>query len=132
MDRGEGVAVELVKLPGRRILLVEDEPLIAMFAEMALEDAGAEVIGPAAGIAAALAALEGQQVDAALVDVRLRGGESGYDLADTLAQRGIPFLLATGMQAQDVPPRHRDAPVLPKPYTAPQLLAALGAVLEGR
>lgn len=123
--------MELVKLPGRRILLVEDEPLIAMFAEMALEDAGAVVVGPAANVASALAALDGQAADAALVDVRLRGGESGYDLADALAQRGIPFVLATGMQVGDVPPRHRARPVLPKPYTAPQLLSALGAVMKG-
>lgn len=121
--------MELVKLPGRRILLVEDEPLISMFAEMALEDAGAVVVGPAAAIAPALALVDAEAPEAALVDVRLRGGESGYELADALAARGIPFVLATGLQVQDVPPRHRAVPVLPKPYTAPQLLAALDAVL---
>jgi len=118
-------------LTGRRVLLVEDEPLIAMFAEMALEDAGAIVVGTAAAIAPALALLESAAPEVVLVDVRLRGGESGYDLAGVLTQRGIPFVLATGMQGQDMPAALRGAAILAKPYTAPQMVAALEAVLRG-
>ena len=127
---GTDAGLEPGKLNGRRILLVEDEPLISMFAEMGLEDAGATVLGPAATVAAALEALEAGTPDAALVDVRLRGGESGYELADAVAARGVPFVLATGMQAQDIPPAHRARPVLSKPYTAPQMITALGGVLD--
>ncbi|MFL1460780.1 response regulator [Roseococcus sp. DSY-14] len=121
----------MTALTGRRVLLVEDEPLIAMFAEMALEDAGAEVVGTAAAVAPALALLDSATPEVVLVDVRLRGGESGYTLAQTLAARRIPFVLATGMQGQDVPAELRGAPVLPKPYTAPQMVAALQGVLAG-
>lgn len=115
-------------LAGRRVLLVEDEPLIAMFAEMALTDAGADIVGPAAGVAEAAGLIERSPPDLALVDVRLRGGESGYAVADLLAGRNIPFVLATGLAPQDLPEAHRNRPVLSKPYTAPQLLAALDAL----
>lgn len=116
-------------LSGRRILLVEDEPLIAMFAEMTLGDVGAIPLGPAATVSAASSAIEGEAPEAALVDVRLRNGESGYNVADLLAARGIPFVLATGLHPGDIPEHHRARPVLSKPYTAPQLLAALAALL---
>lgn len=113
-----------------RVLLVEDEPLVAMFAADALERAGCEVVGPAATVAEALRLLDAGGADAALVDLRLGRGESGLPVAEALAARDIPFAFASGYGAESLPEGMRDRPLLVKPYGAEavaRVLRALGA-----
>ena len=112
-------------LQGRRILVVEDEALVAMLVEDALLDAGCSVVGPVATVAEALALLEqGEMPEAAVLDLNL-AGETSTPVADALTRRGVPFVVATGYGAAGLPPEHRDVPVLAKPYDPAELTATL-------
>ncbi|MBX6742189.1 MAG: response regulator [Acetobacteraceae bacterium] len=115
----------MTRLSGRRVLVVEDEALVAMLVEDALLDAGASVIGPAATVAEALALLEREAPEAAVLDLNL-AGETSTPVADALAARGVPFVVATGYGAEGLPPGHAAVPVLAKPYDPDELTAALG------
>ena len=115
----------MTRLTGRRILVVEDEALVAMLVEDALQDAGATIIGPVATVAEALALLEREMPDAAVLDLNL-AGETSTPVADVLAARQVPFVVATGYGAEGLPSAHADAPVLAKPYDPDELTAALG------
>jgi DNA-binding response OmpR family regulator len=108
-----------------RILVVEDETLVAMLVEDALHEAGYAVIGPARTVSEAMRLLEDDPPHVVVLDLNLAGESSGI-VADTLAARGIPFLLATGYGAAGVPAQHRNAPVLAKPYDPADLTAAVG------
>ena len=114
----------MTRLSERRVLVVEDEALVAMLVEDALLDAGASVIGPAATVAEALALLERETPDAAVLDLNL-AGETSTPVADALAARGVPFVVATGYGADGLPPGHASVPVLAKPYDPDDLTAAL-------
>ena len=114
----------MTKLAGRRILIVEDEALVAMLVEDALLDAGAEVIGPVATVAEAMALLDAAAPDAAVLDLNL-AGETSTPVADVLANRGVPFVVATGYGADGLPPGHARVPVLAKPYDPDDLTATL-------
>lgn len=114
--------------PVRQILLVEDEPLIAMVLETIVSEAGYSPIGPAADRNAALALLETRNVDAAILDYRL-GEESADLLADELDRRRIPWLLATGFDRQALPDRYLSAPVVAKPFGEDDVRAALERLL---
>ncbi len=111
-------------LAGRRVMVVEDEALVAMLVEDALLDAGAEVVGPAATVADALALMRLRMPEAAVLDLNL-AGETSTPVADELAKHGIPFVVATGYGADGLPPGHTNAPVLAKPYDPADLTAAL-------
>lgn len=117
--------------PVRRILVVEDEALVAMLVEDALEEAGFAVIGPVRSVAQALDALETEQPDAAVLDLNL-AGENSIAVADALVARGVPFVVATGYGAAGLPATHRDAMVLPKPYDPADLTALLARLCERR
>lgn len=108
----------------RRVLVVEDEALVAMLVEDALAEAGYEVIGPAATVAEALALLERERPDAVVLDLNL-AGESSTPVADLLAARRIPYVIATGYGAAALPPGHEQAAVLAKPYDPTELAALL-------
>lgn len=112
---------------GRRILVVEDELMVAMGLEMVLTDAGYEVIGPVGRFEQALEAANGE-VDFALLDVNVRGTEV-YPVAEVLAGRGIPFAFLTGYGRESLPPAQRQARVLSKPFKATDLLAAVNSML---
>lgn len=115
-------------LKGLRILLVEDEAMIAMLVEDMLLDGGAEVVGPAGGVKAALAAIEANDaIDGALLDVNL-GGEQSFEVADALSARGIPFVFVTGYGGAGVRDRYPDAPTLQKPFVTSDLERAVGAL----
>lgn len=84
------------RLLGRRILIVEDEALLALELQLAFEDEGAEVIGPALSIYHALDAVTHErEIDVALLDVDIAGDDI-YPVAELLRQRGVPFLFHTG------------------------------------
>ena len=115
-------------MPVSRILLVEDEPLIAMMLEDYLDILERQVAGTADTVAGALDLVAAGGFDAAILDVNLRGGEKSWPIADALADRGTPFLLATGGSDDTVAPRHRDRPVLQKPFTMDGVEKALDAL----
>ena len=110
-----------------RILIVEDEPLIAMMLEDFLEMLGKELVGCCDTVQSALATIEDEHPDAAILDINLSGGEKSWPVADALAAKGIPFVLSSG--GEEVADGHADRPRLAKPYTmdgVEKALAALG------
>ncbi len=109
---------------GRKVLIVEDEALVAMLVEDALLDTGFAVIGPAATVEEALALLEREAPDAVVLDLNL-AGETSTPVADWLAARGIPYVIATGYGATGLPAGHQDAMVLAKPYDPAELISVL-------
>jgi CheY-like chemotaxis protein len=118
-------------LAGRRVLLVEDEMLIAMLAQDMLEEAGC-LVTAVGTVQKAVGVLEaGQVFDAAIVDLNLNG-ERSFAVADVLATHGIPFAFATGYGRDNLPPAHQRRPVLPKPYHEKMLEAALIGLLRER
>jgi CheY-like chemotaxis protein len=112
---------------GRKILVVEDEALVAMLVEDALLDAGFAVIGLAATVEEALALLQREAPDAVVLDLNL-AGETSTPVADWLAARGIPYVIATGYGATGLPAGHQDAMVLAKPYDPAELISVLDRI----
>lgn len=102
-------------LTGCRILVVEDEWLIASVIEEVLQNLGCVVVGPVSRLDAALQRAKDEMLDAAILDVSIRGGEV-YPVAEQLAIRGIPFVLASGYGAWLLPETLRDRPRLTKPF----------------
>jgi CheY-like chemotaxis protein len=117
-------------LEGLRILVVEDEYLIADDVRDVLADAGATVLGPVPNVAAAasLVATEAR-LDAALLDINL-GGSMVFDLADDLKDRAVPFVFATGYDSSAIPDRFADVPRLEKPVKGRSIVATLGPMLD--
>lgn len=87
-----------LQLKGLRVLVVEDEALVALQLEDMLADLGCAIIGPASRVCQALDLLGGQRVDAAVLDLNV-AGELVYPVADALASRGLPYIFATGAMA---------------------------------
>ena len=102
-------------LEGRRILVVEDEFLIAMEVEDILRALGAEVVGPFGRLEPALGAVQKEVLDGAVLDVRL-DGETSEQVAAELVSRGVPVLLTTGYEGEQLPPDLRHLPRLRKPF----------------
>ena len=102
-------------LEGRRILVVEDEFLIAMEVEDVLRALGAEVVGPFGRLKPALGAVQNEVLDGAVLDVRL-DGETSEQVAAELVSRGVPVLLTTGYESEQLPPDLRHLPRLRKPF----------------
>jgi PAS domain S-box-containing protein len=109
---------------GLRVLLVEDEALVAMMMQDLLANLGCSVVGPCTTTKAALAAAEDESIDLALLDVNL-GAELVYPVADRLAARGAPFVFLTGYDSEQVDGRFRNAMVLQKPVDLKTLQMAL-------
>ena len=89
-------------LSGRRVLVMEDEMLVAWALEDMLADLGCIVVGPAARVDKALALLHAEAVDLAMLDVNLNGQRS-YPVADALAAKGVPFVFLTGYTRDSLP-----------------------------
>lgn len=117
-------------LAGVRVLLVEDEAMVALLIQDVLEELGCITVGPAARVSAALALMDTRAVDLAVLDVNL-GGEKVFPVADRLAERGVPFLFSTGYGVAGLERRHQGRPVLPKPFDPDQLGPALLALRRG-
>ncbi|WP_380785889.1 response regulator [Sphingomonas sp. R86521] len=111
-----------------QILIVEDEPLIAMMLEDFLEVLGKGVAGSVDTVADALARIEQGGIDGAILDVNLRSGEKSMPVAEALAARGVPFVFATGGGDDGLDPRFRDRPRLQKPFTMDGVAQALDAL----
>jgi two-component SAPR family response regulator len=117
-------------LAGRRILIVEDEFLLAMELELLLLQRGCLVVGPVSSVGHALALLHGEPPDAALLDVNLRG-ERATPVAAALQARRVPFVLITGYTRRQLSePELRDAPRIDKPVSSRALCRAMTEALE--
>jgi CheY-like chemotaxis protein len=114
------------------ILIVEDEPLIAMMLEDFLDSLGHRIVATAESVAEAMPYVEQGGFDVAIIDVHLRGGEKAWPLADILVERGLPFVVATGGHVEPTPARHAGAPLLSKPYTIDAIEPALSAACAAR
>lgn len=113
---------------GRRILLAEDEALVSLDLAATITAAGGTIVGPFVSNADALAALPSGQIDAAVVDLNLRG-ERSTALMETLDRARIPFIICSGYGVASVPPAFRRRPFVAKPFFTHDLIAALGHVL---
>ncbi len=116
---------------GRRILVLEDEPLIALDLAMTLADAGWEVVGPAGTVAHARRLIDGGgDPDVACLDLNI-GTETSHDLARDLLARGVPVVFVSGRDARALPDDLRGATVLGKPVDDAALLRALDRLMGG-
>lgn len=104
----------------RRVLVVEDEPLVAMVIEDAIGELGHDVVGPIAEFHEALALVADGELCCAILDINIRGGNS-YPVADILLRRGVPVLLMSGYNVQSLPERLQGETLLQKPFTVEQL-----------
>jgi DNA-binding response OmpR family regulator len=116
-------------LAGKRILVIEDEPLISMDLEASLTKNGCEVLGPASTLDQAKRLIERADFDAALVDANL-GGRPVNDLAAALTKRNIPFAFVTGYGREALPAAFVEGIVLDKPFTQEQLFATVGQLFN--
>ena len=117
-------------LDGRRILVVEDDAIIARFILETLEGAGATVVGVAGDCLEARRLLDGTGIEAAVIDLHLHGS-TGHSLAHLLSMRKVPYLLETG-HAMEALRDHPNAMVVQKPFSAPDLIDAVKDLLSGR
>ncbi|MBB5687342.1 response regulator [Sphingobium boeckii] len=113
----------------RRILIVEDEPLIAMMIEDFVELLGHGHAGTADCVETALGLVAADEFDLCILDVNLRGGERSWPVADALAAAGKPFILATGGSGETTPDAHAGAPTLSKPFTMDAVKDALQRII---
>ena len=111
------------------ILVVDDEPLIAMLTSEWIADLGHVPVGPAHSLKQALDLVANHNLDGAMIDVSL-GSESGYPLAHKLAERGIPFAFITGHSAEAIERGHSAVAVLVKPFRLKPFQAAVEAIIS--
>ncbi len=111
---------------GLRVLVVEDEPVVAMCLEDILETLGCETIGPAGRLAEGLALAEREELGAAILDINL-AGERSTPIAEMLRRRGVPVVFASGYGA--APEGFEHLPLIAKPYSEADIDAALQGLL---
>ena len=122
---------QALELTGRRVLVVEDEMMIAMLVEDMLAELGCRVVGPAHALDDALdLARSDPEIDAALLDVNL-AGQPVVAGADALREKGVPAVFSTGYGDAGLREVDRGAPVLQKPFRAGDLARALTEALNG-
>jgi CheY-like chemotaxis protein len=107
-----------------RVLLVEDEMMIALLLESMLAELGHAIAGPVGPLDAAVDVARREAVDLAILDVNINGGEV-YPVANVLATRRIPFIFATGYGRAGLRAPYRNRPTLQKPYLIPDLEKAI-------
>lgn len=118
------------ELSGRKILVVEDEWLIAQHLSMCLEEMGCQVVGPVANVAKAVEKITTEAIDCALLDANLNGTSSA-PIVDALAKAGVPFIVVTGYGGLELPTAAMNAaPRLAKPFAENELRSALLAVFK--
>jgi len=119
----------ITALEGVRVLIVEDEYLVAVLIEKILESAGCIVIGPIPRLSEALDAAHHDNCDAAVLDVNLAGKRID-PVADALSERNVPFLFVTGYGANALPSEYAARPHVCKPFRMAELLHALSNILK--
>ena len=112
----------------RRILIVEDESLVAMLLETILEDMGCTPVGPASSIDEGLRLAASEQLDGALLDVNVAGRQI-FPVAEALRERGVPFVFSTGYGEGGLPDEWRGQRTIQKPFTESAVHEALMAAI---
>ena len=125
----EGELLPDTKLQGALILVIEDEPLIALDLSASLRDAGARVV-QAANVEGALAAIEAHACSAAVLDFRL-GVETGRAVARRLKEKRVPFLYYSGRALDDLT-TGSGAPVISKPAGSREIVGMLRLLIDGK
>ncbi len=115
-------------MPRQRVLVVEDEMMVAALIEETLTAAGYDVVGPAPRLERALALAGSADIDAALLDVNLHG-EMAFPVAQVLRGRAIPWAFLTGYGNENVPAEFRRSIVLTKPFRAADMLLVLRSLI---
>ena len=118
-------------LANRRILVVEDDLAIAVLIEEVLQDIGCTVVGPVGKLDAALRLADEEELDAAVLDITIRGGKV-FPVVERLQARGVPFALASGYGDWALPEALRNQPRLVKPFTAEDLRAQVRSLCDAR
>ncbi|HMD63388.1 MAG TPA: response regulator [Stellaceae bacterium] len=118
-------------LQGRRVLVVEDEFLIAVLIQEMLESAGCLVSGPISRLAEALDAAGREDCDAAVLDVNL-AGDRIYPVAEILSRRNVPFVFVTGYGQSVLPTEYARRPRLCKPFRMADLLGTVSTLVQAR
>jgi DNA-binding NtrC family response regulator len=116
------------RVQGCRILIVEDSPIIAQDTEEMVSALGGEVVGPAPNMAVALVLAQEERIEAAVVDINIRGGKA-FSVLTILEERGIPFVLTSGYADWTMPEAWQGRPRLPKPYSHTALREQLEQLL---
>ena len=118
------------ELSNRKVLVVEDEMMIAMLIEDMLDEFGCKLVGPATNVPRALELIGKESIDIAVLDLNLDGKDT-YAIADALQRKNVPFIFATGYGSTGLRPQYGNRPVLQKPFQARDLETALTESLNG-
>ncbi len=121
----------MTQFTGVKVLLVEDEGVVAMMIEDMLEALGCEVVSSIARVTPALEIAAKADIDLAVLDVNV-AGEQVFPVAEVLRDRSIPFLFSTGYGASGLPSHFSDRQVLSKPFSDSELQEKIAATLQGR
>jgi len=113
-----------VRLPGRRVLVVEDEAATALMIEKTLVESGYTVVGPVATVRGALSLLENEAIDRAILDLDLADGKVG-PVAEVLIKRGIRFVITTGHEPSRIEVSYGQIPAIAKVFDLNELLDKL-------
>jgi CheY-like chemotaxis protein len=117
--------------PRCRVLVVEDEAMVAMLLEDMVLDFGSEVVGPIAKVHEAINLAQSAELDAAILDVNVDGSVI-FPVADILSDRGIPLIFATGYGPKVLPARFCNCPTLSKPFSYQSLVDVLRPILANQ
>jgi DNA-binding response OmpR family regulator len=119
-------------LEGLKVLVVEDNLLLAEVTRILLEDSGCQVVGPAGWLQRGLELAQDRPLDGAVLDINLHG-EMSFGIAEVLRARGVPFIFVTGYEDRSiVPMAYRSAPRLDKPVADEHLIEAMVAAFTGK
>ena len=118
------------ELSNRKVLVVEDEMMIAMLIEDMLDEFGCKLVGPATNVPRALELIGKESIDVAVLDLNLDGKDT-YAIADALQRKNVPFIFATGYGSTGLRQEYGNRPVLQKPFQARDLSTALTEALNG-
>jgi CheY-like chemotaxis protein len=116
-------------LQGIRLLIIEDEALVAMFIEDILSEMGCETVDILTSLPDAVSRVDGVNFDAVILDVNL-GGERTYSLAERLIEKHIPFIFSTGYGVSGIPDNLHNVPIIQKPFQKSDLENALHVALQ--
>jgi DNA-binding response OmpR family regulator len=118
------ISEDTMELNGKRIVVVEDDYMLAVEVCRELRKFGATVLGPAPTPFYAMQLINGKRIDAAVLDVRLHG-TTVFEVADRLTGQGVPIIFATGLNREELPGRYRNATCLEKPLDNTKLVAKI-------
>ncbi len=114
-----------------RVLVVEDEMLLAMLMEDTMADFGCDVVGPVARVADGLRLANTERLDGAILDINVAGRDV-FPVARELAKRSIPFVFVSGYGAANLPQEWRDRPMLQKPFNPRDLAQSMAKAFAKR